>query len=81
MKSILINLDNSDKIKKFVQITSKYSYDIDIRSSRYVVNAKSILGIFSLSLNHPLVLEIYSDDCQDLIDEILPFAITKNGNN
>lgn len=77
MKSILIKLDSPEQVNQFVQITSKYDYDIDMRSSRYVVNAKSILGIFSLDISHPVVLEIYHNDCDDLLAEVLAFTAKK----
>jgi len=40
-----------------------------------VVDAKSILGIFSLDLSRPITLEVYNDDCEDLMEEIKPFII------
>ena len=48
---------------------------MDLRSGRYVVDAKSLLGIFSLDLNKPVVLEIYANDCDELINEIKPFIV------
>lgn len=73
MKSVLIILDNHEKVRNFVEIVSKYDFDVDIRSKRYLVNAKSILGIFSLDLKNPLILEIYADDCYELLAELKPF--------
>lgn len=73
MKSLLIVLDNHEKVRNFVEIVSKYDFDVDIRSKRYLVNAKSILGIFSLDLKNPLILEIYADDCYELLAELKPF--------
>ena len=73
MKSINILLNTTDSVKNFVNIMSKYDYDMDIRSGRYVVDAKSILGIFSLDLNRPVTLELYADDCDDILEDIKPF--------
>lgn len=73
MKSIAINLKLAENVKQFVHITNKYNYDMDLRSGRHVVDAKSILGIFSLDLNLPIVLEIFSDSCEDLISDLAPF--------
>ena len=70
MKSIIILLNTTDSVKNFVGTISKYDYEMDLRSGRYVVDAKSLLGIFSLDLNKPVVLEIYSNECDDLINEI-----------
>ena len=46
---------------------------MDLRSGRHVVDAKSILGIFSLDLSTPVVLEVFSDNCADLIEALGPF--------
>jgi phosphotransferase system HPr-like phosphotransfer protein len=54
MKSVKISLQMASQVKAFVSIVQKYSYDIDLRSDRYVVDAKSILGIFSLDLSDPI---------------------------
>lgn len=70
MKSVTINLKLAENVKNFVQIVSKYDYDIDLRSGRYVVDAKSILGIFSLDLSRPVVLEIYTDDAASLLADL-----------
>lgn len=66
MKKVMINLKESSQIKTFVNIINKYPFDLDIRSGRYVVDAKSILGIFSLDLSKPVELEILSDDTQEI---------------
>lgn len=73
MKSVVLNLNMAEAVKDFVQIASKYDYAMDLRSGRYVVNAKSILGIFSLELNNPVVLEVFDDNCDNLLEELKPF--------
>ncbi len=73
MKSVEIKLSLAENVKSFVNIVTRYSYDIDLRSGRHVVDAKSILGIFSLDLSKPIALEIYADNCDDLLEEIKPF--------
>lgn len=70
MKSVKISLSMAESVKTFVGITNKYPYDIDLRSGRFVIDAKSLLGIFSLDLSKPVVLEIHSDKCDDLIAEL-----------
>ncbi|HHW69745.1 MAG TPA: HPr family phosphocarrier protein [Clostridiales bacterium] len=75
MKTVNIKLSLAENVKDFVNIVSKYPYEIDLRSGRHVVDAKSILGIFSLDLSKPVTLEIYSDDCDDLLEEIKPFIV------
>lgn len=71
MKSVNIRLSlMTDRVKKFVSIVNRYPYDIDLRSGRYVVDAKSILGIFSIDLSRPIRMDIYSDDCEALLSEL-----------
>ena len=73
MNSVSIKLNLMSDGSKFVQIVSAYPYDIDLRSGRHVVDAKSILGIFSLDWSKPVTMEIYCDECEDLLNEIKPF--------
>ena len=73
MRSVNIKLNLMTDGAKFVQIVGAYPYDMDLRSGRHVVDAKSILGIFSLDWSKPVTMEIYSDDCEDLLNEIKPF--------
>jgi len=61
MKSITIQLNSVDKVKAFVNIISLIDGEFDLGSDRYVVDAKSIMGIFSLDLNKPLQLHIHND--------------------
>ena len=74
MKSVRISLQMASQVKAFVSVVQKYSYEIDLRSDRYVVDAESILGIFSLDLSKPIVVEIHSDNCDDLLNELKQFA-------
>ncbi len=73
MKSVTISLSEAEKVKNFVNLVNKYDFDVDLRSGRFVVDAKSILGIFSLDLSKPLILEIHSSDCDELISELAEF--------
>ena len=75
MKSVTIHLSLAENVKDFVNIVSKYPYDIDLRSGRHLVDAKSILGIFSLVLNKPITMEVYENNCDDLLAEIKPFIV------
>ena len=74
MKSVMIHLSLVENVNKFVNIVSRYPFEMDLRAGRHVVDAKSILGIFSLDLSRPITLDIYSEDCQALLDEIKPFT-------
>ena len=73
MKSIPIKLSFAEEVKTFVNIVNRYDYDMDLRAGRHVVDAKSILGIFSLDWSKPVTMEIYCDECEDLLNEIKPF--------
>ncbi len=73
MKSVKISLQMAQNVKEFVRIVQDYPYEIDLKSDKYVVDAKSILGIFSLDLSKPLTVEIHSDNCDDLISALKQF--------
>ncbi|NLD52681.1 MAG: HPr family phosphocarrier protein [Clostridiales bacterium] len=75
MKSIPIKLSFAEEVKAFVNVVSRYPYDMDLRAGRHVVDAKSILGIFSLDLSKPISLEVYSDECEDLVNDLKAFTI------
>lgn len=68
MKTVKINLLSIDAVKSFVNTVTKFDTDFDLVSGRYVIDAKSIMGIFSLDLTKPIDLNIHSNDN---IDEIL----------
>ncbi len=68
MKTVQISLNSIDKVKKFVNTITKYDNDFDLVSGRYVIDAKSIMGIFSLDLSKPIDLTIHADgDLQETI--------------
>lgn len=75
MKSVKISLRMAESVKNFVNIVSKYPYDIDLHSGRFIIDAKSVLGIFSLDLSKPIVLEIYEDNCADLLEELKDYIV------
>lgn len=60
--AIEISIRSVDKAKQFVNITSKYSEDIDLIDGRYVVDAKSIMGVFCLDLSKRSMVRIHTDD-------------------
>ena len=75
MKTVDINLSSIEDVRKFVDIVSKYDIDIDLSSGRYIVDAKSIMGIFSLDLLKPIKLTAHSDNTDELFAEIKPYMI------
>ena len=68
MTTVQIVLDSIDKVKSFVSDITHFPSDFDLISGRYVIDAKSIMGIFSLDLSKPITLNIHSDAN---IDEIM----------
>ena len=71
MKTVTINLGSIDKVKSFVNDITKFGNDFDLVSGRYVIDAKSIMGIFSLDLSKPIDLNIHNEDNLDEILEVL----------
>ena len=71
MKTVKISLNSIDKVKSFVKDITKFDYDFDLLSGRYVIDAKSIMGIFSLDLSKPIDLNIHADDNVEEIMEML----------
>lgn len=62
MKTAVVMLNTINDVKNFVNIVGKYDFDIDLISGRYAVDAKSIMGIFSLDLSKKITVEAHTDD-------------------
>ena len=77
MKTVQISLNSIDKVKSFVNEITKYDNDFDLVSGRYVIDAKSIMGIISLDLSKPIDLNIHADDNVDEILKALDAYIIK----
>lgn len=76
MKTITISLNSIDKVKAFVNAITKFDHDFDLVSGRYVIDAKSIMGIFSLDLSQPIDLNIHAESGMDEILAILaPYTV------
>ena len=76
MKTVQICLNSIDKVKSFVFDLTKYDYDFDLVSGRYVIDAKSIMGIFSLDLSKPIDLNIHAEENVDaILDTLKPYLI------
>ena len=58
MKTIKISLNSIDKVKTFVNVINRFDAEFDLVSGRYVIDAKSIMGIFSLDISKPIDLNI-----------------------
>ena len=76
MKTVQISLNSIDKVKSFVNAITQFEFDFDMVSGRYVIDAKSIMGIFSLDLSKPIELVIHAEDHLDEIMDILkPYIV------
>ncbi len=75
IKQVTIQLSTILDAKKFVNIVAHYDYDIDLISGRYVVDAKSIMGIFSMDISKPLTLVAQTDHAEELFAEIADYIV------
>ena len=75
MKEVNIRLSLAENVKAFVNVVGRFDYEMDLQSGRHVVDAKSILGIFSLDLSKLVKLIIHSENCDDLLEAVKPFEV------
>lgn len=76
MKTVQISLNSIDKVKSFVNAITQFEYDFDLISGRYVIDAKSIMGIFSLDLSKPIDLNIHAEEnVDDVLETLKPYMI------
>ena len=76
MKTVQISLNSIEKVKTFVCDISKFNSDFDLVSGRYVIDAKSIMGIFSLDLSKPIDLNIHADgNAEEILEVLKPYMI------
>lgn len=76
MKTVQISLNSIDKVKSFVNAITQYEYDFDLISGRYVIDAKSIMGIFSLDLSKPIDLNIHAEDnAEEVLAVLKPYMV------
>ena len=80
MKKIEIKLSLAENVKTFVNTVNRYDFDMDLRAGRHVVDAKSILGIFSLDLSRTITLEVDDENVDSeklyaLMEDIKPFIV------
>lgn len=79
MKTIKVALNSIDRVKTFVNEINRFDTDFDLVSGRYVIDAKSIMGIFSLDLSKPIDLNIHAEGekLATIMKEIEPY-VAKN---
>ena len=75
MKSVNIKLSTIADVRDFVNAVAAFEDDIDLQSGRYIVDGKSIMGIFSLDLLSPIKLTVYSDKPEMLLTKIDRFIV------
>jgi phosphotransferase system HPr-like phosphotransfer protein len=75
MVSVNIILNTINDVKNFVNTVSKYDFEVDLTSGRYVIDAKSIMGIFSLDLSKSIKLDAECKEDSKFLEEIKPFII------
>ena len=75
MKKMKVMLGSIEDVKEFVALTNSYSVESDLVSGRYAVDAKSIMGIFSLDLSKPIKLNAHTDDAEDLLKDLNKFIV------
>ena len=76
MTKYTVLLNSIEKIKNFVNTITRYPYDFDLVSGRYTIDAKSIMGIFSLDLSKPIDLNIHSEnDVDAILAKLEPFIV------
>ncbi len=75
MQAVTISLTEVNQVKRFVNLVGQVPFDVDVVSGRYTVNAKSMLGIYSLDLSKPIQIVIYSDDCEELKEKLTEFMV------
>lgn len=75
MKTFDMVLSSINDVKDFVNIVSRFDFDVDLTSGRYVVDAKSIMGIFSLDLSKPIKVEVHDDNCDEFLALVKKFIV------
>ena len=75
MKEFNVKIETIDEVKKFVSTVMTFNYDIDLISGRYAIDAKSIMGIFSIDLSKELKLVAHTDDTAELEAAIAQFIV------
>ena len=76
MKTVTISLNYIENVISFVNTITKYDSDFDLVSGRYVIDAKSIMGIFSLDLAKPITLNIYAkSDIDEIMEALKPYIV------
>ena len=75
MKIFDIRLSTIEDVRNFVNEVTRCDFDVDLASGRYIVDAKSIMGIFSLDLLNPIRMTVHSDDCEAFLAQVEKYVV------
>ena len=75
MRTVQVNINSIDKVKSIVNTVTAFDAEFDLISGRFVIDAKSIMGIFSLDLSKPITLNIQNDDDDRILESLKPFIV------
>ena len=78
MSKIIVVFQSPDDILEFVQKVEKYPYNMDMKRGKYVVDAKSLLGLMNLGFHREIELEVHEEECEDLRKDIEEFIAAYN---
>lgn len=75
MTTARVSINTIESVKDFVNIVSKFDAEIDLVSGRYIIDAKSIMGIFSVDLSKPLDLRIHGDEAEEILKQLKKYLV------
>ena len=75
MKEMKIVLGNIQDVRDFVNLVVMVEYEVDLAQGRYLIDAKSIMGIFSLDLLSPITVIAHTDNAEEFFDKIQKFSV------
>lgn len=75
MQKVKVMLEGITAVKDFVTVVNDYKIVTDLVVGRYLIDAKSIMGVLSLDLSQPLTVQIHSDDCEELMKRLERFRV------
>lgn len=70
-----VHLKTIEDVKEFVSLVSSANFDIDLMNERYVIDAKSIMGILSLDFSKPIVMVLHTEDSGELLHKLEKFIV------
>ena len=76
MSTQRVLLDTIDDVKRFVSLVTAFDFDVDLVSGRYAVDAKSILGIFSLDLSKPIEIRLHTENPAAPLEKLRDFLVS-----